>query len=103
MLISRRRLFQLAGISLAGFAEETAASITFTDVTSEAGLANARNVSGASKDKQFLLEEMGCGAAFFDFDNDGWLDIFLVNGSVLTQSGRKPRSFLFRNNRNGTF
>jgi hypothetical protein len=103
MLMSRRRLFQLAGIPLAGFAEETGGPIIFTDVTGEAGLANARNVSGALKDKQFLLEEMGCGAAFFDYDNDGWLDIFLVNGSVLTQSGRKPRSFLFRNNRNGTF
>jgi hypothetical protein len=49
----------------------------FTDITAAAGLLQARNVSGSPDDKQFLLEEMGCGAAFFDYDNDGWLDIFL--------------------------
>jgi hypothetical protein len=45
---------------------------------------------------------MGCGVALFDYDNDGWLDIFLVNGSTL-KGGRQPTSFLFRNNRDGTF
>lgn len=45
---------------------------------------------------------MGCGVALFDYDNDGWLDIFLVNGSTV-EGARKPRSFLFRNNRDGTF
>ncbi len=58
-------------------------AVTFTDVTAAAGLLRARNVSGSPGDKQFLLEEMGCGAAFFDYDHDGWLDIFLVNGSSL--------------------
>ena len=59
----------------------------------------------ARDDKQFLLEEMGCGAAFFDYDNDGWLDIFLVNGSSLDPKVRdsKPSSYLFHNNRDGTF
>ena len=47
----------------------------FTDVTSSAGLVHARNISGDPNSKQLLLEEMGCGAAFFDYDNDGWLDI----------------------------
>jgi enediyne biosynthesis protein E4 len=48
---------------------------------------------------------MGCGAAFFDFDHDGWLDIFLVNGSSLDPQVRdsRPTSFLFHNNRDGTF
>src|SRR4051812_16549795 len=55
--------------------------IVFTDVTAAAGLSDARNVSGSPDGKQFLLEEMGCGVALFDYDNDGWLDIFLVNGS----------------------
>ena len=50
----------------------------------------ARNVSGSPDDKQFLLEEMGGGAAFFDYDNDGWLDIFLVNGSSLDPAGPGP-------------
>ena len=48
---------------------------------------------------------MGCGVAFFDYDNDGWLDIFLVNGTSLDPKVRdaKPTSYLFRNNRDGTF
>jgi hypothetical protein len=79
--------------------------VSFTDVTDAAGLSRAVNVSGAPENKQFLLEEMGGGVAFFDYDNDGWLDIFLVNGSSLDPRVRdsKPTSHLFRNNRNGTF
>jgi hypothetical protein len=77
----------------------------FTDVTAAAGLLSARNVSGSPDDKQYLLEEMGGGAAFFDYDHDGWLDIFLVNGSHLDPAvrDRRPRSYLFHNNRDGTF
>jgi hypothetical protein len=79
-------------------------AVTFTDVTDAAGLLQARNVSGHPTNKQFLLEEMGCGAAFFDYDNDGWLDIFLVNATHLEPNpAEKPTSFLFRNNRDGTF
>jgi hypothetical protein len=78
--------------------------VVFTDVTAAAGLSQAVNVSG-SPDKQLLLEEMGCGAAFFDYDNDGWLDIFLVNGSSFDPAvrERRPTSYLFHNNRDGTF
>ncbi len=77
----------------------------FTDVTAAAGLSHARNVSGRPEDKQLLLEEMGCGVALFDYDNDGWLDIFLVNGSSFDPKVRDahPTSYLFRNNRDGTF
>jgi hypothetical protein len=77
----------------------------FTDITAAAGLLGAVNVSGSADDKQLILEEMGGGAAFFDYDHDGWLDIFLVNGTSLDPAvrDRRPRSYLFHNNRDGTF
>ncbi len=81
-------------------------AVTFTDITEQAGLSSARNVSGSATNKRTLLEEMGCGVALFDYDNDGWLDIFLVNGTTLgpPEKGRKPpTSYLFHNNRDGTF
>ena len=79
--------------------------VVFTDITAAAGLSRAVNVSGSRDAKRFLLEEMGGGAAFFDYDHDGWLDIFLVNGASLdaTPADRKPTSYLFHNNRDGTF
>jgi hypothetical protein len=86
-------------------AAQTASLVAFTDVTAAAGLAQAVNVSGDPSDKQLILEEMGAGAAFFDYDHDGWLDIFLVNGTSLAPGirDRHPRSYLFHNNRDGTF
>ena len=86
-------------------AAESSERILFSDVTSAAGLLGARNVSGSPDGKRFLLEEMGCGAAFFDYDHDGWLDIFLVNASSLDPKiqASAPTSYLFHNNRDGTF
>ena len=77
----------------------------FADVTRAAGLSSAVNVSGSPHDKRFLLEEMGGGAAFFDYDHDGWLDVFLVNGTSFDPavSAKAPTSYLFHNNRDGTF
>ena len=77
----------------------------FTDITAASGLSRALNVSGSRDNKRFLLEEMGCGVALFDYDNDGWLDIFLVNGSSFDPDvrDRTPSSHLFRNNGDGTF
>ena len=93
----RRRSVRSAG--------ERAGTVRFTDVTAAAGLLRARNVSGSPENKQFLLEEMGGGAAFFDYDHDGWLDIFLVNGTSFDPKLRdtRPCSYLFHNNRDGTF
>jgi enediyne biosynthesis protein E4 len=80
-------------------------SVVFSDVTAAAGLSRAVNVSGSPTDKQFLLEEMGCGVALFDYDNDGWLDIFLVSGSSFDPTVRAsaPAGYLFHNNGDGTF
>jgi hypothetical protein len=91
--------------SLGAKAAVQPASARFTDVAIDAGLGAARNVSGSADNKQLLLEEMGCGAAIIDYDNDGWPDIFLVNGSAFdsTPAARRPTSYLFHNNRDGTF
>jgi len=55
--------------------------------------------------QRHLPETMGPGVAFLDYDNDGWMDIFLVNSGVCDfyQPKKKPRNGLYRNNRNGTF
>jgi hypothetical protein len=113
---SRRGFLQVMGqagigslLPLAGIAQLLAAPVTppvvFTDVTAKAGLSKAVNTSGSATNKQLLLEEMGGGAAFFDYDNDGWLDIFLVYGTSLDPAVRErnPASYLFHNNRDGTF
>ena len=86
-------------------AEEAGPSVSFTDVAAEAGLGAAVNVSGSPAAKKYLLEEMGAGVAFFDYDHDGWLDIFLVNGTTIEgfPAGEEPTSYLFHNNRDGTF
>jgi enediyne biosynthesis protein E4 len=90
---------------LPGFARDAQVSVVFTDITAAAGLGRALNVSGSPDNKQFILEEMGCGAAFFDYDHDGWPDIFLVNGTSFDAKvlDARPTSYLFHNNRDGTF
>jgi enediyne biosynthesis protein E4 len=78
--------------------------VTFLNVARESGL-NAKTIYGGEHKNKYLLETTGCGVAFYDYDNDGWLDIFLVNGSRLEgfPAGSEPTSHLFRNNRDGTF
>src|SRR5947208_4296068 len=66
-----------------GTAAAPTAGFTFTDIAAEAGLAGAVNVFGEATRKRYILEETGCGVALFDYDNDGWLDIFMVNGTRL--------------------
>jgi hypothetical protein len=62
-------------------------------------------VFGGRDTNRYLLETTGCGAAFFDYDNDGWQDAFLVNGSTLEgfARGQEPTSHLYRNRGDGTF
>jgi enediyne biosynthesis protein E4 len=78
--------------------------VSFLNVARESGL-NAKTFFGGEHKNKYLLETTGCGVAFYDYDNDGWLDIFLVNGSRLEgfPTGSEPTSHLFRNNRDGTF
>jgi len=78
--------------------------VTFLDVAKESGL-NSKTFYGGEHKNKYLLETTGCGVAFYDYDNDGWLDIFLVNGWRLEgfPKGQEPTSRLFKNNRDGTF
>jgi hypothetical protein len=78
--------------------------VSFLDVARASGL-NAKTIFGGEHKNKYLLETTGCGVAFYDYDNDGWLDIFLVNGSRLEgfPPGEEPTSHLFKNNRDGTF
>jgi hypothetical protein len=80
-----------------------AANVRFDDVTTQSGLAGFRHVSG-SAEKNYIVETTGSGVALLDFDRDGWLDVYLVNGSTLEpRSDGAPRAALFRNNGDRTF
>jgi enediyne biosynthesis protein E4 len=74
----------------------------FTDVAKEAGL-TAPVIYGGVNRKQYIIETIGCGVAFIDYDNDGWLDIFVLSGSRLQGSPPGATNRLFKNNRDGTF
>jgi hypothetical protein len=79
--------------------------VRFVNVAREAGL-NSKTIFGSENKNKFLLETTGCGAAFIDYDNDGWLDIFLVNGTRFEAQyapGEAPTNRLYKNNRDGTF
>jgi hypothetical protein len=75
----------------------------FVDVAARAGI-SFRHTNGASPDKH-LVETMGSGGLFFDYDNDGWIDIFLVDGGSLADASvaRRARHRLYRNRGDGTF
>jgi hypothetical protein len=77
--------------------------VRFTDVTRESGV-RFHHVNGASPDKH-LVETMGSGGLFFDYDNDGWIDLFLVDGGSLADPRVASRAThrLYRNRGNGTF
>jgi hypothetical protein len=80
-----------------------AAVAEFVDIAAVAGL-NAPITIGGLHEKRYILETTGGGVAVFDYDNDGWLDLFLVNGSTLAaHTGPPPCNKLYKNNRDGTF
>ena len=84
--------------------ERSPVGVNFINTAKTSGL-NAKTIFGGEHKNKYLLETTGCGVAFYDYDNDGWLDIFLVNGTRLEgfPAGQEPSNHLFKNNRDGTF
>src|SRR5205085_1876144 len=76
----------------------------FTDIAEKAGL-TMMNVFGGIDTKKYIIETTGTGVAIIDYDNDGWPDIFVVNGSRLEGflAGNAPTNHFYRNNHDGTF
>ena len=74
----------------------------FTDVAREAGLL-APIIYGNPDVTDYILEAVGCGCAFIDHDNDGWMDIFLLSGTKLNGAPPGATNRLYKNNRDGTF
>jgi len=83
-------------------APRPAGPIEFADVTTESGIRFKHNNGAAGK--KYLPETLGAGAAFLDYDNDGWLDILLVNSTSWPgNKGAATSSALYRNNQDGSF
>lgn len=76
--------------------------VSFTDVARRAGLLSPQ-ISGGVAAKKYIVETMGQGVAYIDFNSDGWPDVFLVNGSQFGTAAPPPPNRLYRNNRDGTF
>ena len=74
----------------------------FVDVAAKAGLVHPV-IYGGAESKKYILETNGCGIAFFDYDHDGWPDIFAPGGSRIEGAPPGATNRLYRNNRNGTF
>jgi hypothetical protein len=74
----------------------------FTDVAKQAGLTEPV-IYGATDSKNYIIEVVGCGVACVDFDNDGWLDLFVLSGTRLESAPSGATNRLYKNNRDGTF
>src|SRR5881392_305685 len=74
----------------------------FTDVAKQVGLTQPV-IYGAVENKSYIIEVVGCGVAFIDYDNDGWLDLLVLNGTHLEGDPPGATNRLYKNNRNGTF
>ena len=90
-------------ITAGGFVD--GAPVVFADITERAGLNKFHHRSG-TPEKSTIIDTPGSGVALLDYDNDGWLDIYLLNGSTIPALKGKepaPRAMLFHNNHDGTF
>ena len=96
-------LLLCGGVVTSQRSDSPATQVFFSDITRDGGI-DVRHVNGASAEKH-LVETMGSGGLFFDYDNDGWIDIFAGRWRIAGRCGgrEKARHRLFRNRRDGTF
>jgi enediyne biosynthesis protein E4 len=90
-------------ITAGGFVKD--GPVVFKDIAQQAGLTSWHHTMG-TLEKTYILETTGSGVALLDYDNDGWLDIYLVNGSTyeaMKGTAVSPHAALFHNNHDGTF
>ena len=98
-------LFLQQGMGAKASSNAPKSPVQFVDVARDAGL-TVPNVWGDPNNKSYIIEAKGSGIAFFDYDNDGWLDIYITNGTLLGKhwpAGEAPTTHLYKNNRDGTF
>src|SRR5450755_1292881 len=119
--MTRRQVLSLPLLTLPAFAQQSRSMVSrdvkalprgkssglpfnahFVNVAQAAGL-HAPVFYGAAGHNDYILESMGCGAAFLDYDNDGWLDIILLTGRRVTSTPKEAIIRLYKNNRDGTF
>jgi hypothetical protein len=108
LAVSRRDLLKLLGVGLAtsagGFSfSSQAPQVRFIDVTRKAGLTFTHD--NAASPEKYLIETMGSGCGWIDYDQNGLFDIYLLNGAAtrLYTPKRPLRSALYKNNGDGTF
>ena len=90
-------------ITAGGFVDS--GPVVFEDISEKSGLTTWHHTMG-TPEKHFIIEANGSGVGLLDYDNDGWLDIYLVNGSTfdaMTGKATPPHAALFHNNHDGTF
>ncbi len=107
VLLIAASLLSLMGMSMVASQATSAQSefkISFTNIAKTAGLTH-KTIYGDEQKNKYLLETTGSGVAWFDYDNDGWLDLFFVNGTRFSgiAKGQEPTNRLYKNNRDGTF
>src|SRR5262245_5063176 len=97
-----RTILSLALLAFISASRQTPSKIYFADATAKAGLKLERITA---PDKRYLIETMGGGVTLFDYDNDGWLDVYLTNTPTVEsfKANRLPANRFYRNNHDGSF
>ncbi len=103
MTCTRRMFLEFSVGSAISFAAERILAQGVTPHTAKPVGLTAPTIYGGVESKKYILESTGCGCAFIDYDNDGWIDIFLLCGTRIEGPPPGATNRLYKNNRDGTF